>query len=189
MRRLIRATALAATLVLCAAAPAVGAPDNDRTLHFELTCGDGNVYQASFNGGPAAFHLDTGGLFIGRRPGTGPVRYRKAEPSSERRRAADNVLAHGLLAVEMAQAVDAHQLPQHALGEQLEHALGAGQKPDRVAVVAGGEPLVDGAGVRVARRLQHDHRAVQHRVGLEGPDGEAVGQLVRELDPEQLYTG
>jgi hypothetical protein len=45
---------------------------------------------------------DTGGLFIGRRPGTGPVRYRKAEPSSERRRAADNVLAHGLLAVEMA---------------------------------------------------------------------------------------
>jgi hypothetical protein len=45
---------------------------------------------------------DTGGLFIGRRPGTAPVRYRKAEPSSERRRAADNVLAHALLAVEMA---------------------------------------------------------------------------------------
>jgi hypothetical protein len=44
---------------------------------------------------------DTGGLFIGRRPGTAPVRYRKAEPSSERRRAADNVLAHLLLAVEM----------------------------------------------------------------------------------------
>ena len=45
---------------------------------------------------------DTGGLFIGRRPGTAPVRYRKAEPSSERRRAADNLLAHALLAVEMA---------------------------------------------------------------------------------------
>ena len=44
---------------------------------------------------------DTGGLFIGRRPGTAPVRYRMAEPSSERRRAADNVLAHLLLAVEM----------------------------------------------------------------------------------------
>jgi hypothetical protein len=44
---------------------------------------------------------DTGGLFIGRRPGTAPVRYRKAEPSSERRRAADNVLAHVLLAIEL----------------------------------------------------------------------------------------
>ena len=64
MRRLIRATALAATLAVWAAAPAVAAPDNDRTLHFELTCNDGNVYQASFNGGPAAFHLDTGGLYI-----------------------------------------------------------------------------------------------------------------------------
>jgi hypothetical protein len=44
---------------------------------------------------------DTGGLFIGRRPGTAPVRYRKVEPSSPRRRRADNVLAHALLAVEM----------------------------------------------------------------------------------------
>jgi hypothetical protein len=45
---------------------------------------------------------DTGGLFIGRRPGTAPVRYRRAEPASERRRVADNVLAHVLLAVELA---------------------------------------------------------------------------------------
>jgi hypothetical protein len=44
---------------------------------------------------------DTGGLFVGRRPGTRPVRYAEAEPSSERRRAADNVLAHALLAVEL----------------------------------------------------------------------------------------
>ena len=44
---------------------------------------------------------DTGGLFIGRRPGTAPVRYREVEPSSERRRSADNVLAYLLLAVEM----------------------------------------------------------------------------------------
>ena len=43
---------------------------------------------------------DTGGLFIGRRPGTAPVRYRAVEPSSQRRRRADGVLAHGLLAVE-----------------------------------------------------------------------------------------
>ena len=64
MRRTIRAALVAATLAVSAAAPAAAAPDNDRTLHFELTCADGNVYQASFNGGPAAFHLDTGGLYI-----------------------------------------------------------------------------------------------------------------------------
>jgi hypothetical protein len=44
---------------------------------------------------------DTGGLFIGRRPGTAPVRYRAVEPSSERRRRADALLAYGLLAIEL----------------------------------------------------------------------------------------
>jgi hypothetical protein len=44
---------------------------------------------------------DTGGLFVGRRPGTAPVRYHEVEPSSERRRFADNLLAHGLLAIEV----------------------------------------------------------------------------------------
>jgi hypothetical protein len=40
-------------------------------------------------------------LFVGRRPGTAPVRYNEVEPASERRRAADNLLAHGLLAIEV----------------------------------------------------------------------------------------
>jgi hypothetical protein len=44
---------------------------------------------------------DTGGLFIGRRPGTAPVRYRQVEPSSTRRRRADSLLAHALLGVEL----------------------------------------------------------------------------------------
>ena len=44
---------------------------------------------------------DTGGLFIGRRPGTAPARYREVEPSSERRRHADGLLAHALLAIEL----------------------------------------------------------------------------------------
>jgi hypothetical protein len=39
-------------------------PDNDQTLHFVLTCDDGHVWNASFNGGPSAFHLDGGQLFI-----------------------------------------------------------------------------------------------------------------------------
>ena len=44
---------------------------------------------------------DTGGLFIGRRPGTAPARYREVTPSSDRRRRADALLAHGLLAIEL----------------------------------------------------------------------------------------
>jgi hypothetical protein len=44
---------------------------------------------------------DTGGMFIGRRPGTAPVRYREpAEPGSPGRRRMDQVLAAGLLALE-----------------------------------------------------------------------------------------
>jgi hypothetical protein len=44
---------------------------------------------------------DTGGLFIGRRPGTGPVRYPDVEPASDRRRRADRWFAHALLALEL----------------------------------------------------------------------------------------
>jgi hypothetical protein len=44
---------------------------------------------------------DTGGLFIGRRPGTAPVRYRTApQRGGSRRRAADSVLATALLVAE-----------------------------------------------------------------------------------------
>jgi uncharacterized membrane protein (DUF485 family) len=45
---------------------------------------------------------DTGGLFIGRRPGTAPVRYREL-PAGARaaRRSADKLLSAGLLAVEL----------------------------------------------------------------------------------------
>jgi hypothetical protein len=64
MRRSLAAFVAASAMAVVLAAPASAAPNNDKTLHFELTCDDGNVYQASFNGGPAAFHLDTGGLYI-----------------------------------------------------------------------------------------------------------------------------
>jgi hypothetical protein len=44
---------------------------------------------------------DTGGLFIGRRPGTGPVRTRPgAVRGSERRQRGDRALAAGILALE-----------------------------------------------------------------------------------------
>jgi hypothetical protein len=44
---------------------------------------------------------DTGGLFIGRRPGTAPLRYRQdPERAGERRRRADGLLAAAVLALE-----------------------------------------------------------------------------------------
>jgi hypothetical protein len=44
---------------------------------------------------------DTGGLFIGRRPGTAPVRYRTPpQPGSERRRRVDATLAAAVLVLE-----------------------------------------------------------------------------------------
>lgn len=42
---------------------------------------------------------ETGGLFVGRRPGTGPVRFREdPERGSETRRRADGMLANGMFA-------------------------------------------------------------------------------------------
>ena len=60
--RLAGAAILAAALLVATAGIVSAAPDNGKTLHFVLTCDDGNVYDASFNGGPSAFHLDTGGM-------------------------------------------------------------------------------------------------------------------------------
>jgi hypothetical protein len=45
---------------------------------------------------------DTGGLFIGRRPGTAPVRFRDLpEDTGQRRRRADGLLAFALLGLEL----------------------------------------------------------------------------------------
>jgi hypothetical protein len=45
---------------------------------------------------------DTGGLFIGRRPGTGPVHFKNAPPeTSQGRMRRDALLAHALLALEV----------------------------------------------------------------------------------------
>ena len=60
--RLLRATLLALALTIPAAGAASAHPANDKTLTFELTCDDGNVWTASFNGGPSAFHLSDPGL-------------------------------------------------------------------------------------------------------------------------------
>ena len=63
-QRLLAATILALALSGITGGAALAHPDNDQTLHFILTCDDGHVWNASFNGGPAAFHLDGGQMFV-----------------------------------------------------------------------------------------------------------------------------
>jgi hypothetical protein len=63
-QRLLASTVLAASVLALSAGGAAAHPDNGQTLHFVLTCDDGNVWNASFNGGPSAFHLDGGRLYI-----------------------------------------------------------------------------------------------------------------------------
>lgn len=63
-QRLVASALLALALTGLTGGTALAAPDNDHTLYFVLTCGDGHVWDASFNGGPSAFHLGGGGLYI-----------------------------------------------------------------------------------------------------------------------------
>lgn len=64
MTRFARAALLATAFAVLSAGAASAHPDNANTLHFELTCADGHVWNASFNGGPSAFHLEGGGLYV-----------------------------------------------------------------------------------------------------------------------------
>ena len=63
-QRLLSAAALALALSGLTAGAAFAHPANGQTLHFVLTCDDHQVWNASFNGGPSAFHLDGGRMFI-----------------------------------------------------------------------------------------------------------------------------
>ena len=63
-RRLLRAALIAAAATALVTGPATAAPDNANTLRFVLTCDDGHVWDAGFNGGPSAFHLAGGGLYV-----------------------------------------------------------------------------------------------------------------------------
>ena len=63
-KRLIAATTLAVALAGLLGGVASAHPDNAKTLHFALTCDDGHVWDAAFNGGPSAFHLDGDQLYV-----------------------------------------------------------------------------------------------------------------------------
>ena len=64
LKRLLAAVLLSLALAGLTGGVVVAHPDNGQTLHFVLTCDDDRVWNASFNGGPSAFHLDGGQLFI-----------------------------------------------------------------------------------------------------------------------------
>src|SRR4051795_4727303 len=63
-KRFLSATALGLLLGLSAVGTVSAHPNNEQTVDFALTCDDGHVWDAAFNGGPSAFHLDDGTLFV-----------------------------------------------------------------------------------------------------------------------------
>ncbi len=115
---------------------------------------------------------DTGGLFIGRRPGTAPVRYREAEPTSERRRRADGLLAHGLLAIELVLCLSLfgpQPLAWFWVGSQVQYLTGY--------VTAGISTILLGClaslmlTMVVAKRLDHAWKLVRRAAGHEQREG------------------
>jgi hypothetical protein len=71
---------------------------------------------------------DTGGLFIGRRPGTAPVHFKEAPPeTTPRRLRRDGLVAHALLALELLMCLSLFG-PQPAawlwIGSQVEYLTG-----------------------------------------------------------------
>jgi hypothetical protein len=110
---------------------------------------------------------DTGGLFIGRRPGTAPIRYRDdVAPSSERRRRLDELLAHGLLVVELVLCLSLFGLQPLAwlwIGSQVDYLTGyvtAGIGTVMIGCLA--SLMLTMAG---AKRIDHAWRLVRRAAG------------------------
>ena len=63
-QRIVASSLLALAQTAFGGGAALAHPSNEHTLHFALTCDDGHVWDAAFNGGPSAFHLNGESLFI-----------------------------------------------------------------------------------------------------------------------------
>jgi hypothetical protein len=110
---------------------------------------------------------DTGGLFIGRRPGTAPVHFKEAPPETSRARLRrDAILAHALLAVELVLCLSLFG-PQPAawlwIGSQVEYLTGY--------VTAGISTIMLGClaslmlTMALAKRVDHAWKVVRRAAG------------------------
>jgi hypothetical protein len=112
---------------------------------------------------------DTGGLFIGRRPGTAPVRFRAADPAAlaARQRRSNQLLAAGLLALETLLCLSLFG-PQPAgwlwVGSQVEYQTGY--------VTAGISTIMLGCiaslfvTMAIAKRVDHGWKLVRRAAGF-----------------------
>lgn len=110
---------------------------------------------------------DTGGLFVGRRPGTGPVHFKQAPPGTSRRQLRrDAGLAHALLAVELILCLSLFG-PQPLgwlwIGSQVEY-LSASATMGIVTVVLGCLASLM-LTMAVAKRVDHAWKLVRRAAG------------------------
>jgi hypothetical protein len=116
---------------------------------------------------------DTGGLFIGRRPGTAPVRYRTPpQPGSARRRRADALLAGAVLAVEALLVLSAWG-PQPVawlwVGSQVDYRTGSVMLGITVAFLGLVGTLI--LTLILATRLDHVWRLLRRAAGHDQREG------------------
>ena len=121
---------------------------------------------------------DTGGLFIGRRPGTAPVHYRTPpEHGSARRRRADAVLAAAVLALEALLVLSAWG-PQPVgwlwVGSQIDYRTGSVFLGITVAVLGIVATLI--LTLVLATRLDHLWRLLRRAAGHDQREG-ALGRI------------
>src|SRR4051794_14865547 len=121
---------------------------------------------------------DTGGLFVGRRPGTGPLRYRGTPTrAGRRRRGADRLLAYFLLAIEIVLCVSLWG-PQPVgwlwVGSQVDyqtHSVTAG-----IVTAFVGMLVTLFITLALAKRVDHAWRLVRRAAGHEQREG-ALNQI------------
>jgi hypothetical protein len=117
---------------------------------------------------------DTGGLFVGRRPGTGPLRYRAGTPErgGAGRRTADRVLAFFLLAIETILCVSLWG-PQPIgwlwVGSQVDYKTDSVEAGISVAVIGMLTTLF--ITLALAKRVDHAWRLVRRAAGYEQREG------------------
>jgi hypothetical protein len=121
---------------------------------------------------------DTGGLFIGRRPGTGPIHYRTPpERAGERRRRADALLAAAVLAAEALVVLSAFG-PQPLgwlwVGSQVDYRTGSVFLGITVAFFGLLATVI--VTLMVATRLDHIWRLLRRAAGHDQREG-ALGRI------------